>query len=649
MKTSGRLLLAVALLAVGLVALNYLASALPVRIDATAGGIYTLSPGTRAILARLEEPVRLDFYFSASAGGLRVHEKNYAARVQEMLRQYVRAAGGRLELNVIDPKPDTPAEEQAAAAGLAPQPLPSGETIYFGLVATHADQQETIGHFSAQREPFLEYDLTRAIHTVTLFDRRKLGLLSALPLRAQPDFMAMQMGRMPQNQLVLTEWERNFEIVPVEPSATELPAGLDALAIIHPQGLDERLQYAIDQFLLAGKPVFLALDPSSRALADRSRQQMMMGGPPPAASSDLPKLLSAWGLAYDPSQVLADLENATPVSTGGGRVGRFPHWINLPRGNLDSGALPTSQLQSLLFIEAGAIALKEGTTGLTLTPLARTSAQSGTIPAATLTFGGGEEAANSLVVSGARTVAALVQGRFASAFPAGPPAPAESAEAARPDTTAEPAPPEAQPQDEPRQSPEGKGGPPLKESTGNSTLLIVTDTDWLMDAYSVRRLNFLGMEAYEPLNDNLAFASNAIEFLGGSQDLISLRGKDSSFRPFTVVRRMEAAAQRQYQERLAALEARLADVQAKLTELQGKRTEGNRLIATPEVTQAIEEFQQQQAAMRAERRQIRAALRADIERLEYSLAAANLLFPVALVVGFGLWFQHRRRRSHLLG
>jgi ABC-type uncharacterized transport system involved in gliding motility auxiliary subunit len=629
---SGRIPLVVALLAVGLVAVNYLASALPGRLDATAGGIYTLSPGTKAILGRLEEPVRLDFYFSAGATGLRIHEKNYAARVQEMLRQYVRAARGRIELNVIDPKPDTPAEEQAAAAGLTGQPLPTGETVYFGLVATHADKQEVITYFVADREPFLEYDLTRAIHAVQLFERRKLGLLTSLPLRAQPDFMAMQTGRMPQNQLVLGEWERNFEIVTVDSSATGLPVGLDALAVIHPQDLPEKLQFAIDQFLLAGKPVFLALDPSSRAMAARSQPQMMMGGAAPGASSDLPALLSGWGLAYNPANVVGDLENVTQVSTGTGRVARFPHWINLTRAGLDSAALPTSQLESLLFVEAGAVSLKDGVSGLTFTPLAWSSAESGDLAAASLQFGG-EDALGRLTVSGSKTLAALVRGKFRTAFPNGAPQEAAPAPATGAGTKTETPPATAE---------------LLKESAGNSTLFIVTDADWLMDDYSVRRMNFLGTQAYEPLNDNLAFASNTVEFLAGAEDLISLRGKDSSFRPFTVVRRMEAEAQRQYQEQLTALEARLADVQTRLAELQGKRTEGNRLVASPEVTKAIEEFQQQQIAMRAERRQIRAALRADIERLEYTLAVINLLVPIAFVAGFGVWF-HRHRRTAGLG
>lgn len=648
-----RTLLAIVLLAVGLLAVNYLASSLPVRLDATADSIYTLSPGTKAILAKLEEPVRLDFYFSASASGLRVSDKNYAARVEEMLRQYVRAARGRLELTVIDPKPDTPEEEKAAAAGLTGQPLPTGETIYFGLAVAHADKQETIAFFSPQREQFLEYDLTRAIYTVQLFDRRKLGLLSALPLRPQMDMMAMQMGRMPQAQLIVSEWERNFEIVAVEPSATELPAGLDALAVIHPQGVSEKLQFAIDQFLLSGKPVFLALDPSSRTMADRSRQQMMMmGGPPPASSSDLPTLLSGWGLSYNPANVTGDLENGTQVSTGAGRISRFPHWISFTRADLNRETLPTSQLESLLFVEAGSVALKEGITGLTFTPLVQTSDRAGDLPAMSLQFGMGDDLGRQLTVSGRKTLAALVQGKFKSAFPqgapkdaaadpAGGPSSGEAKDTAAPATAGGPSSGEAT-----KNVPAAPSLPgPLAESTGTSTLIIVGDSDWLMDDYSVRRLNFLGVQAYEPLNDNLAFASNAVEFLAGSEDLISIRGKGASLRPFTVVRRMEAAAQQKYQDQLTALEAQLTEVQNKLTELQGKKTEGNRLVATPEIAKAIEDFQRQQADMRGQRRQIRAALRADIERLEYTLVVVNLLVPVVLVLAFGFWFRHHRHAT----
>jgi ABC-type uncharacterized transport system involved in gliding motility auxiliary subunit len=371
---------------------------------------------------------------------------------------------------------------------------------------------------------------------------------------------------------------------------------------------------------------------------------MMMGGPPPGTSSNLPTLLSGWGLDYNPANLVGDLENAMQVSTGAGRVSRFPHWIGLTRANLSATSLPTSQLESLMFVEAGAIALKEGAQHLTFTPLAQTSAQSGDIPALSAQFSLGDDLARQLTVSGRKTIAALVQGKFKTAFPDG--RPKDTATDGGPSSgEAETASAVAGVGDPGQGSTSPVTTPALKESSGTSTLLVVADTDWLMDSYSVRRMNFLGMQAYEPLNDNLAFASNAVEFLAGSNDLISIRGKGASFRPFTVVRRMEAEAQRRYQEQLTALEARLSEVQTKLSELQGKKTEGNRLVATPEVAKAIDDFQRQQAAMRAERRQIRAALRADIELLENGLLVLNLLAPIVLVAAFGLWFRHHRRTA----
>src|SRR6185312_8963560 len=175
---SGSKAFAILLLFIGLVLVNYLASALPVRLDATAESIYSLSPGTKKMLGKLEEPVTLELYFSKDANGLPIAYKNYAARVREMLRQYVRASHGKLTLSVINPRPDTPEEEKATAAGLSPQvSRQGGDQFFFGLVVIQADQQKTIPAFTPQREQFLEYDLSKLIYSVQQFDKRKLGLL----------------------------------------------------------------------------------------------------------------------------------------------------------------------------------------------------------------------------------------------------------------------------------------------------------------------------------------------------------------------------------------------------------------------------------------------------------------------------------------
>jgi ABC-type uncharacterized transport system involved in gliding motility auxiliary subunit len=621
--THGSKTLAILLLLVGLVLANYLATSVPLRYDATSEKIYTLSPGTRALLAKVGEPTTLDLYFSRNAAGQFVEYKNYAERVREMLRQYERASKGKVRLNVIDPEPDTPEEEKATAAGIEPQTMPGGTQFYFGLVATQADQQKVIPALTPQREQFLEYDVSEVIYGVGQVEKKKLGLITSLPLQGSPGMPMMgQQGT--ESQFVVSEWEETYQIVPIQPSANELPANLDVLAIVHPENLTAKLQFAIDQFLLGGKPVFLAVDPSSAYFKRQGGQEAMFGGPQPNVSSDLPVLLGGWGIQYDPQKVVGDPENAEEVELRDQSHLRYPVWLNLSQDNFNPKSLPTAQLATALFIESGSVSLKPGST-LTFTPLVETSDKAGEVSVAALQFAQPEEIARQITPSGKHTIAALVTGRFKTAFPSG--APKDPAAVEKKDETG---------------AAKAEGGS-LTESKTSSILIIVADTDWLFDDYSVRKFPFMGQTAAEPFNDNLSLAANSLDFLSGSRDLISIRGKGNSVRPFTVVKHMEAKAAEKYKEKLTALEARINEVQSKLAELQGKKSEGGKLIASPEATRAIEDFQKQSSALRGERREIRRSLREGIDALENRLLVVNLLGTPLLVCGFGLWFYRRRR------
>jgi ABC-type uncharacterized transport system involved in gliding motility auxiliary subunit len=634
MKFSAKAL-AIILLFVGLVLVNYLASSIPARIDATADKIYSLSSGTKAVLGKIEEPVTLDLYFSKDASGLPIAYKNYASRVQEMLRQYVRASHGKLKLNVINPRADTPEEERATAAGLTPQvSQQGGDQFFFGLVVAQADQQKTIPAFTPQREQFLEYDLSKLIYSVQQLDKPKLGLLTSLPLQGtspQEMQMMMMMRRQPQpSQFIIEEWSQSFNIVKVDPTATELPAGLDILAVIHPENLSPKLQFAIDQFILGGKPVFLAVDPVSQYFKQQGGQQSMMGGQQPNVSSDLPALLNAYGIQYDPQKVVGDLENATEVRTGAATTARYPVWLTLHKENFSPKSLPTAQLSSAMFIEAGSLAPKAGST-VTFTPLVETSGQAGEIPSMMLQFAQPDDVSKQITPSGKKTIAALVTGKFKTAFPDG--APKDEKPDDKKDNAAK--------KDE--KKPDEKSAPALKESKTTSNLFIIADTDWLFDDY-IFDPRYRQIGALVPLNDNLSLAANTVEFLGGSQDLISIRGKGVSLRPFDVVRKMQTEAQKKYQEKLTSLDAELNKLQGDLAKLQGERTTGNRLVATPEMAKRIEDFQKQQAAKRGERREIRRALREDVDRLESKLLLLNLLPVPLLVFAFGLWFYRARKQ-----
>jgi ABC-type uncharacterized transport system involved in gliding motility auxiliary subunit len=529
----------------------------------------------------------------------------------------VRASGGKIRLNVIDPEPDTPAEEKATAAGIQPQTMQGGTQFYFGLVATQADAQKVIAALTPQREQFLEYDVSELIYTVGQTDKKKLGLISSLPLQGSPGMPMMgQQGT--EGQFVTSEWSDTYTIVPIDAAATQLPAGIDVLAVVHPENLTPALQYSIDQFLLEGKPVFLAVDPSSLYFKRQGGQQAMFGGPQPNVSSDLPVLLGGWGIAFDAQKVVGDLDNAEEVELPDQTHLRYPVWISLNQDAFNSKALPTAQLSTALFIEPGSVALKPGT-DLTFTPLVETSDKAGELAAATLQFAQPEDVARQVKATGKRTIAAIVTGKFKSAFPAGMP----KADA----------------------KPDSKDTASLRESKTTSLLIVVADTDWLFDDYSVRKFDYMGQTAAEPINDNLAFAANSLDFLAGSRDLISIRGKGISARPFTVVKQMEARAAEKYKEKLAALETRINDVQAKLAELQGKKGDSGKLLASPEAQRAIDDFQKQAAEMRGERRAIRLSLREGIDSLGNRLLLINLLAMPLAVLAFGLWFSRRRTRA----
>lgn len=611
--------LAVSLLAVVLLLINFLATRVPVRGDLTAGQIYTLSDGTRALLGKIEDPVTLQLYASRDTAGLPTQYKNFAARVEEMLRAYVRASGGKLNLEIISPAADTPEEEKAQAAGLQPQQAPgTGEAFYLGLVAIQADQQKAIPTFSPQREELIEYDVSALIHSVQQVSKPRLGLFSKLPLAGQPFSMMNQ--RPQRGQLIRDEWARSFEIVTIEDNFTALPEKLDALAVIHPVGLKPEQEFALDQFILSGKPVLLAVDPSSFYFKRQGgQQQAMFGGASPNTSSDLPTLFKAYGIGYDAQQVVGDQSLALPLNNA--QRSRMPVWLTLTAKNLNQGTPATAQLSSVWLFEAGSFKV-DAAEGREVTPLIESSAAAGTVPAFSLQFSQPDDVAKSLVAgTEKKALATLVRGTFKTAFPDG------------------------KPKDSAAPSPDQKEGAPAEASAkeGKGTILLIADTDWLLDDFSVQRQQLFGQEMIQPINDNLSLGANAMDVLAGSPDLIGLRGKRSAQRPFTVVADMEAAAQKKYNAQLAALETRITEAQTKLSELQGKSPEGGRLVATPEVLAEIEKFQAEELKMRRERRDIRRAFREDIDALETKLLVINLLATPVLLGAFGLWFARHRR------
>ena len=264
-------LLAAAALAVGV---NMLAErfATHLRVDLTQARLYTLSDGTRQVLASLREPVTLRLYYSRRLGAEVPVYGAYAERVRDMLGEYVAASGGKLRLEQLDPEPFSDTEDRATALGLQAVPLDqAGEQVFFGLAASNmADEERTIPFFQPERERFLELDLTRLIYDLSAPARPVVGVLTALPLNGDPRAMMMRQPQLAQPQVVMTQLRQFTTLRDVAPDTQVIDPDIRVLMLVHPQNLPETTLYAIDQFVMRGGRLLAMLDPHSEMQAARA-------------------------------------------------------------------------------------------------------------------------------------------------------------------------------------------------------------------------------------------------------------------------------------------------------------------------------------------------------------------------------------------
>ena len=175
------------------VAFNFIASRARQRIDLTAEKAYTLSPGTKAILAKLDTPVQIRFYCTRNANAMPVFLTTYAQRVDDLLSEYRQASKGKIEIQRLNPEPDSDAEDSARLDGVEGQQLRTGERVYLGLSVGMLDQKQAISFLVPDRERLLEYDISRAIARVMTTEKPAIGVMSSLPVMGMNP-MPMQRG-----------------------------------------------------------------------------------------------------------------------------------------------------------------------------------------------------------------------------------------------------------------------------------------------------------------------------------------------------------------------------------------------------------------------------------------------------------------------
>jgi ABC-type uncharacterized transport system involved in gliding motility auxiliary subunit len=634
-------LIALGLAAILFVAVNMLAQVLftGARLDLTKDKLFTLSPGTRAILGRIDEPVTLRYFFSERLGREIPAYAAYGKRVDDMLGEFAANARGRLIVERIDPQPFSDVEDRAVALGMQGVPIDQGgESVYFGLSgANSTDDKETIAFLQPERERFLEYDLARMVQALANPKRKVIGLISDLQIEG--DMMAMMRGMPSQPWYIMDTLRTMFEVRTLGSDIDRVPEDIDVLMLAHPKSLQEKGQYAVDQFVLKGGRAIVFVDPYAESEAGRPRQ---MGGG--GTSSDLPRLFEAWGLDMLKDKVAGDRANARRVNAGvPGRVvpAEYPAWLLMRQGNINRDDPLMSNIGQVNMASAGILKKRIGAP-TTFEALITTSPQSAPIDVAQLSSGPNGQPDVLGILRGFKpameglVVAARLSGDVSSAFPDGPPKPKEG------ETPPPAQPAAAKPDDKPLPAHVAKSQKPIN-------VIVVSDTDLLNDWAWVQVQEFFGQRLAVPSANNADMVANALDFLAGGGELMGLRGRGTSARPFEVVRNLEANAEAQLRGTERELRDKLTEVQKNLREAEaGDKT--TQASLTPQQTQTIEKFRGEMIDIRKQLREVQLALRRDITRLENSLRFINIgLVPIviaviALVVA-GIRAARRRRHA----
>lgn len=600
------------LVAVIAVAADVVLAKLPLRADLTAERLYTLSEGSRAVLGQLDKDVTLKYFVSSSAAEMPMALKTYATQVENLLEEYDRAAGGALAIEKFDPKPDSDAEEWAQRYGVEPQSVnPFGSPIYFGLVAVCGDKEETLGTLTPRTEATLEYDITRLVTRVAWPERPVVGVMTSVEgVLAKADPRMMQMRRPPQGWAAFGELAKDYDVREVPPTVEEIDPAVKTLVVLHAKNLTDKTLYAIDQFVCRGGKLIACVDPMSlKTLLSQPQNQMMMGGG--NEPSTLGKLFEAWGVTFDPKQITCDLAAATKLNNGQGMVNDEPAFLTLGADNMEKSDLLVSRLTQVMFPFAGAFAFDGKDSDLVFTPMITTSSEhSAETDAMGMMMGGGSRSAKP--DGKARVVAARLSGTFKTAFPKGP---------------------------------DGTNDVSNAVASGKSAVMLFADSDFLADDFCVRLLRTPFGNMAQPMNDNLALFSNVIEQFAGRAELIGVRTRGASNRPFTVVDRLEAEAMAKWQKKEAELQSRLAEAQRRISELQSQKSGSERMLLSREQQQEIVKFRKAQAETRRELKGVRKELTADIDSLGARLKGINIALMPALVVLFGLFRGFLRKRG----
>lgn len=602
--------LSLILLFIALTALNQqLFSGL--KFDLTENKRFTLTEGTRNILDDLAEPIHLVFYFSDQSSQNLPQLRTYASRVREMLNTYKNESNGKIQLTEIDPQPFSEEEDQANLLGIQALPIDqSGDTLFLGLAGSNStDGTEVIPFFDPSKEQFLEAELSKLIFSLNQFDNPKIGLMSTLNIQGgfDPSTQTMQ-----EPWIFYTQVQQLFDIETVDATSSVIPDDLSLLVIIHPKSLPEESLYAIDQFVMKGGKLLVFADPLSEAELAGADLSNPMAALQESRSSNLSKLFQAWGVNLNTDELIADSQYGLQVASNSGRAIRHAGILGLGQAGINTEELITAQLENINLSSSGYFSVDELEERHVTTLLQSSENAQPIAQQRFLMLRDPADLLRGFTPTGERYPLAIqLEGTLKTAFP----------------------------DRDVSQYPEH-----ISENN-QASVVLVADTDILSDRLWVRKQAFFGQQLLSTFAANGDLIANAIDMLSGSPDLISIRGRAGSKRPFDKVEQLRQEAEAQFRETENRLQQQLSETETKLAELQASKQDGNTLLLSQEQQKELERFQNEKLKIRTELRSVQLGLNQGIEALGMRLKMVNIFLVPALLTLLTLYLAWRRKQK----
>jgi ABC-type uncharacterized transport system involved in gliding motility auxiliary subunit len=645
-----------ALLTIAIViAVNFLVGGLGFlngRFDVTEDRLYTLSQGTRNILDRLnpDEPVTIRYYVTSEDRVMPPMLKTHSRTVQDLILEFQKAAKGKVILEKMAPNPNTEDEDKAREDDIQGVPVNTdGDNVYLGLAIQCAKQKEVLPFLNPNEETALEYNVARAIQKVSKEKKTVVGVMSSMPIIGSPMFpFQRQQGQQPW--VLIQRLRMDYEVREVQMTAASIDNDVSVLVVVHPADITEQAEYAIDQYLMKGGQVVALVDPQC-LVAQRvySGQQNPMTGQPGGVvnpTSDLPNLFKAWGVTYNKADIVADVNYRTQL------MGRqTPVALRLPSEALNRQERITADLQSLLFMMTGTLDVVSKD-GITATVLAASSEASELIDNTTAEKLLREPVSNFNASGKKQTLAVMLKGKFKTAFPGGKPkAPAEAKpegggaqdDASAPKTSATPA---ATPAAEAKKD-EAKPAEPAKPADGTilesqnaeGVVVVFADSDMMYDAFTVQQDPMTG--GMVAVDGNLPMFLNTVEILSGGGDLLQVRSRASTRRPFAKMDELRENVEKKFRPSLTQKQAEMDKIAADMGPLRVK----NGQLVDPAQIKKLQELMEKQTQIKREIREIKKDQNKDIDFTQNIITLLNVFGVPLLVVAVGLTLAIRRRAT----